>query len=210
MSTKKRTYRGQSSEARRAERRHRLLDAGFQMFGENGFHATSVKQLCQTAGLTERYFYESFKNREELFAACYDHKLDDLLQAILQSLQPLDRPPIELAEMGLSCFFQALKQDPQMARILLIEIYGTQYDLQRLYQRSIGRFSMLVQNIALKQLPRPSNRSFDMELLATGLVGVCIQMAQRWAIEGYQQPPERLVMNCMLIFGGLGDRLAAG
>ncbi len=210
MNAPKRSYRGKSSEARRAERRRQFIQAGCGVFGEVGFHAATVKQLCQAAGLTERYFYESFKKREALFGACYDETLDGLLRDITAAvLAARPRELSTIARAGLSAFFNAIQQDRQMARIILIEIYGVPYDQERLFRRSIGRFADLVQQIALKPDLDPEAAHFDVELLAAGLVGVCVQMAQRWIIDGYRQPPERLVDNCMLIFEGLNDRLAS-
>lgn len=210
MKAPQRSYRGKSSEARRAERRRQFIEAGCTVFGEVGFHAATVKQLCQAAGLTERYFYESFRRREALFGACYDETLDVLLREITAAvLAARPRELSSIARAGLSAFFTAIQQDRRMARIILIEIYGVPYDQERLFRRSIGRFADLVQQIALKSDLDSRGAPFDVELLATGLVGVCVQMAQRWIIDGYRQPPERLVDNCMLIFDGLNDRLDA-
>ncbi len=211
MSAPERTYRGQSPATRRALRRQRLIHAGMQIFGTTGFHATTIKQLCLGAGLTERYFYESFPNREALFTACYDQALDALLELIIAALREAsDQSTTSLAQTGLRAFFHALQQDHYMARILLVEIYGVSYDQERLFRQSIGRFSALVEQIALNSKTRAqATVAFDLELLATGLVGVCIQMAHRWVMEGFRHPTETLVANCMLIFSGLEDRLRA-
>ena len=53
------------------QRRERLLDAALRVYGTRGYHSTTVKAVCDAAGLTERYFYESFPNGEALFLALY-------------------------------------------------------------------------------------------------------------------------------------------
>ena len=196
-----------SRDARRAQRRQQFIAAGQQVFGSEGYQAASVKKLCRTAGLTERYFYESFKRREDLFAACYDEKLDTLFTTLLNSLAPDARRIDEVIEGGLLRLFESLRDDSHMARILLIEIYGVPYDQKRLYERSIGRFSDIVQQFTQRHMPQPAkDPNIDLGLLATGLVGVCIQMAQRWMMEGCRQSPEQLTANCMLIFRGVGQQ----
>lgn len=207
MSSTARTYRGQSSEDRRALRRKQFIQAGIEVFGEVGYHAATVKQLCQSAGLTERYFYEAFGKREALFAACYDQELDRLLNEIIAALKGIPTDPTALAEAGLTRLFTTLQRERHMARILLVEIYGVRYDQDRLFQRSIGRFSELIQKMALAGSTLPRQADFDPDLLSAGLVGVCIQMALRWLVDGFRQPPEDLVHNCMLIFTGLSDRI---
>ena len=56
-SSNRRTFKGQSQEERKAERRRRLIEAGINAFGERGYHAVTVRELCAEAQLTERYFY---------------------------------------------------------------------------------------------------------------------------------------------------------
>ncbi|MGH9792076.1 MAG: TetR/AcrR family transcriptional regulator, partial [Candidatus Acidiferrales bacterium] len=68
---------------RSAERRARLIQAGVQVFGTKGFHSATVKQICAEAGLTERYFYESFENLNALFLATYDHELERLRAVLM-------------------------------------------------------------------------------------------------------------------------------
>lgn len=36
-----------------------------------GYRNATVKAVCEAAGLTERYFYESFSNSEELLVASF-------------------------------------------------------------------------------------------------------------------------------------------
>src|ERR1700742_1768346 len=67
----KRKFRGVAPEDRKAERHLRLLEAGIEAYGTRGFHAVGVRDVCGLAKLTERYFYESFENREALFLAVY-------------------------------------------------------------------------------------------------------------------------------------------
>ena len=67
-----RSYRGQSQEQRRAERRSRLVAGAIAVYGERGYHQATVKAVCEAAGLTERYFYESFANSEALLIDSYN------------------------------------------------------------------------------------------------------------------------------------------
>src|SRR5690348_15017019 len=59
-------YCGVSAGARVAARRSRLLAAGLELFGTQGYLPTTIDQVCTEAGLTKRYFYESFRSCEDL------------------------------------------------------------------------------------------------------------------------------------------------
>jgi AcrR family transcriptional regulator len=72
-----RPWRGVSATERTAERRERLIEAALEVFATRGYSASTVRDVCREAGLTERYFYESFRNREALLAALADRIVDD-------------------------------------------------------------------------------------------------------------------------------------
>src|SRR2546421_10541252 len=67
-----RNYAGLSAEERRLARRERLIEGAIRAYGELGYRNTTVKAVCEAAGLTERYFYESFANSEALLVAAFD------------------------------------------------------------------------------------------------------------------------------------------
>ena len=62
-------------EQRTAERRERFLEAGLNIFGNEGFHAATVRKICKEAGLTDRYFYESYSSMEALLIEVYELSL---------------------------------------------------------------------------------------------------------------------------------------
>src|ERR1700751_6355680 len=67
-----RHYGGHSTEERRRARRERLIEAATRVYGEVGYRNATVKAVCEAAGLTERYFYESFANSEALLVAAFE------------------------------------------------------------------------------------------------------------------------------------------
>ncbi len=75
-STAGRRYGGADPEERRARRRAALIEAGLEIFGTDGYATASVKNICALAGLTQRYFYESFGDRAELLEAVYLDSVD--------------------------------------------------------------------------------------------------------------------------------------
>ena len=64
-----RTYGGESADDRLTRRRRQLLDAGLELFGTAGYRATTVRQLCREAKVSDRYFYEQFDSTEDLLLA---------------------------------------------------------------------------------------------------------------------------------------------
>jgi TetR/AcrR family transcriptional regulator, transcriptional repressor for nem operon len=53
--------------------RTRLLDAALKVVRERGYTATTVDELCRTAGVTKGAFFHHFKSKDELGAAAARH-----------------------------------------------------------------------------------------------------------------------------------------
>ncbi|HET6290833.1 MAG TPA: TetR family transcriptional regulator, partial [Amycolatopsis sp.] len=64
--TASRRYSGKTADERRAERRLALLGAALDIWQEQGWAAVTMRGVCARANLTDRYFYESFANRDVL------------------------------------------------------------------------------------------------------------------------------------------------
>ncbi|KXO99299.1 TetR/AcrR family transcriptional regulator [Tsukamurella tyrosinosolvens] len=73
-----RPWRGVSAEDRRSARRAQLLEACLDVVGDAGVEAVTADAVAQRAGLSKRYFYEAFADREQVLLAA----LDGLLEVI--------------------------------------------------------------------------------------------------------------------------------
>ncbi|MDX1497551.1 MAG: TetR/AcrR family transcriptional regulator [Salinisphaeraceae bacterium] len=206
---KQRQYGGQSMEKRRTDRRLKLVAAAKVVMGEQGFQAATVKKICSEAQLTERYFYESFENLDDLFNAVYDTEIDRLRESLLKAITDAAPEPEAMARKGLEALFGFFKQDPQAARIVLIEIYSTQQDLMRLYKRGVQDFAELIRIVLDRQFKQVKKSSIDPALIATALVGAATQLAVRWYLSGYEQSEAVMVENCMLVITAMSDKLTA-
>ena len=49
-----------------------IMSAGWDLFANKGFHATSIDQICSAAELSRGTFYLHFKNKEALFLALFE------------------------------------------------------------------------------------------------------------------------------------------
>ncbi|CAJ1500000.1 TetR/AcrR family transcriptional regulator [[Mycobacterium] kokjensenii] len=112
-----RDYGGISAADRRAERRSRLLAAGRQIWGESGISEVTVRGVCTAAGLTPRYFYEQFPNRDALFFAVSDDVRDQLLEAMVTAGVGNPGTLTEKLRSALTAFLDLIAADPFIHRI---------------------------------------------------------------------------------------------
>lgn len=82
-----RTYAGVSGEQRRAARRAALAEAALDLVTEGGWDKVTVRAVCARARLNDRYFYESFTDRDALLLAVVDDVAQGGLQAFLRAIE---------------------------------------------------------------------------------------------------------------------------
>ena len=50
----------------RKQKRKLIMETALELFGENGFHATSISQIAKKAGISKGLTYNYFKSKEEI------------------------------------------------------------------------------------------------------------------------------------------------
>ena len=113
-----RPYRGVSAQDRIALRRRQLLDAGLELFGTRGISAVGVGDVCAEAGLTKRYFYESFPSIEELAEAVFEEIRTNLMARVAPAIIAGGTDDIRPA---IDCYVRAVTEDPRVLHLLAFE-----------------------------------------------------------------------------------------
>ncbi|MCC3778219.1 TetR/AcrR family transcriptional regulator [Streptomyces sp. UNOB3_S3] len=67
----------------------KLRESARALFTDKGFHATSISDICEGAGLTRGAFYSNFRDKEELFLALYDDHAERLVAGVDAALAAL-------------------------------------------------------------------------------------------------------------------------
>jgi AcrR family transcriptional regulator len=182
-------YGGVSKEERRSDRRARLVAAATKLYGEQGFRHTPIKALCVEAGLTERYFYESFSSSEELLLAAYHSVIVELLDELTAAARHDEARPgqQQLAGALLAAYFGFLKRDRHAARLILLEIRG------------ISAATTDTYTTALRSIARQMEQLLGLQddaarhMLAFGVVGGISLIALSWVQDGYRESIDAMV-----------------
>ncbi len=194
-----RRYSGMDAAERTRARRAAILEAVLELFGTAGFAATSVKQICGTAGLTERYFYESFRDRHAALAGVYGELVAELRAATEAAITAADGDIGAAAHDGLAAFVGYLTADPRRARIILIEVVGVSPEIEELRHGVLRGFAGLIASVwsADEGIDRSDERS---RLTAIALSGAVNNLLVDWMMTGTRQSPEMLVEVCTTLF----------
>jgi AcrR family transcriptional regulator len=180
-----------SQDERRAQRRSQLIAAAIAVYGERGYRQATVKAVCEAAGLTERYFYESFANSEDLLVASFNAVTYSVFGEIRQAAAAAGRNRTARARAMLRAYFAALQRDPLPARVFLVEIRGVSREVDKAFDaalRAIGE--EVARSVA------PAGAPAD-PLLEAGVVGGVIHIALRWIEEGYSPDIEQVTDSAL-------------
>lgn len=191
-----RRWRGKTPEERVAERREQLLDAALEVFTARGFHATKVRDVCREAGLTERYFYESFPDgKESLLEALALRIVTDLVVSAAPSIAVLETD-MDAAIRGASrAVVTSMTQDKRRARVLFVEMVGVSPPLEARRREWIALIADIVRDATVRSRGAWAADSVEVELHARALVGAVQELLIAYARDELELDRELLVAS---------------
>ncbi|MGZ4524734.1 MAG: TetR/AcrR family transcriptional regulator [Mycobacteriaceae bacterium] len=110
-----------AADDRQSERRSRVLEAGTELLGTGGGTAVTVRAVCRTAGVSERYFYESFASRDELVGAVFDTLARELAECTHAEVSAADAEIAVRARTFIASAVDFFAADTRRGRVLVRE-----------------------------------------------------------------------------------------
>lgn len=121
-----RRIRGLDADQRRAQRRDSLLTAAFDLFAREGYANTSIEQICQTAYVGNKAFYELFDSKEDCYLALMNEigeRIERQVEDELRRTSP-DEEEEATVRRVVAAFAHALVDDPRVAVVAFRESAG--------------------------------------------------------------------------------------
>ncbi len=101
----------------------RILLKALALFSDKGYDATSVREICEAAGVTKPTLYHFYGSKEGVYRAIVEGALDrfraDLVRA-LHDQGPLRDRLVQTAR----AYFDATTNDPDLARFILALVHN--------------------------------------------------------------------------------------
>mgnify|MGYP000580854022 CR=1 FL=1 len=118
--------------------RLRILESAKGLFAKKGFAATSIREIAQSAKVTNPMIYYYFGSKEELFMAVLGQAMetfDTLFEALLEADIPYEEKLVELFMMH----FESVVQDPDLSRLFVYTFFGPDRDRLGLAVEDFGQ-----------------------------------------------------------------------
>lgn len=97
----------------------RLLDAARELFGADGYHATSIETVASAAGVTKGAAYHHFRGKADLFRAVFVRE-QEAITATLERVAAQAPDPWEALVRGAHTFLEHCL-DPGFRRVVLLD-----------------------------------------------------------------------------------------
>ena len=190
-----RRYAGSSHHERLEDRRRRLIGAAIGVYGTVGFRAATVRAVCEQAGLTPRYFYESFASNEVLLCDACGEAMEHMRMLALQAVQACEPTPAARIQAAARSYFAAILSNPAVARVTLIEIEGVSTYVDERYGAELDKTTALIERLVFADLAVGKNATLHPRMLARALLGSLSQLAKDWTHSGFVEPIDVLVFH---------------
>ncbi|MDO3645788.1 TetR/AcrR family transcriptional regulator [Nocardia mangyaensis] len=176
-----RRIQGLDAEQRRARRREQILAAAFELIAAEGYVNTAIEQICQTAFVGNKAFYELFDSKEDCYLALLQQLSEQAQDRVVAELARAsgDRDAIVTAVIG--GLAHALVDDPRVAKVTFGEASGisAKVELQRRTNRRWA--AQFLENLWRDhEFVPPEGIGRDLHALAVATIGGLFDTVADW------------------------------
>jgi len=190
-------YKGVSAADRAADRRRRLLDAALSVWADPG-QSTTMTAVCRTAGLSERYFYESFSGLDELQRAVVEEVATEIETTTLAAAEAAGSDPAARITAAVSAFVGLLVADPRRGRVAIIEAAALPA-LRARRTQLLRHFA----HLTAEEAQHHAARRHEDELAGLLFIGGIAEVVTAWLDGALDVSPEEVVATATRAFLGL-------
>ena len=184
-------YRGVSAEDRAAGRRAKLLEATLAVWADPGLR-TTMTGICAEAGLTERYFYESFRNLDEALMAVLDGIAAEIEATTQAAADAAHDDPTARVHASVGAFVQLLVDDPRKGRVAIIESAAVPA-LRRRRTELLRHFAHRTAQESRELLGLAGRGSAEDEIAGLLFIGGMAELITAWLDGALEATPDELV-----------------
>lgn len=180
----------------RAVREQMMLDSAVRVFSRRGYHAASMDEIAEDAGISKPMVYAYLGTKEEVFVACLQREGTRLMEAIADEVVGADTPDQQLWR-GLRAFFTFVGAHRDGWAVLYRQARGEQPFASasaEMRERMVEVVEMMLGR-ALAAEGREV-RGTDLQVMAYALVGASESLAD-WLADHPEADPEKTATRMM-------------
>ena len=170
-------------------RRRQLLDVALDVFAAGGFHATSMDEVAEAAGVTKPVLYQHFRSKRALYLELLDDVGGQLLEAITKATAEAAGPR-EQVEAGFAAYFRFVAARQSAFRLL----FGSGARRDEQFEVAARRVEEAIAD-AIAALIEADIDTEHRRLLANGIVGLAEGTGRHWVRSGLDLDPDQVAQR---------------
>lgn len=164
----------------REQRRQQVLAAALEVFASSGYHAASMDDIAERAGVSKPVLYQHFPGKLDLYLALLDTGIDDLMAAARASLTSTTDNHLRVSAM-VKVYF-AFVEEPGGAFHLVFE---SDLANEPAVRQRVDAVDLALARQTAAVIAEDTGLSVEQALLiASGLQGMVQVAARRWLRDG--------------------------
>jgi AcrR family transcriptional regulator len=127
----------------------RILQNALELFSRKGYEATSVREICEGAGITKPTLYHFYGSKEGVYRAIVDGTLDAFRSTMVAAVES-PGPPAERLKRVARLHFLRARENDQLFRFILALIHNPassapKTDFPRFYEGMVALVARVVE-----------------------------------------------------------------
>ncbi|MEO6604353.1 MAG: TetR/AcrR family transcriptional regulator, partial [Aeromicrobium sp.] len=152
----------------------------------------TMTRVCAEAGLTERYFYESFTSLEQAQIAAMERVAEEIAERTVAVLGSTVGGPTERVRAAIGAFVQILTDDPRKGRVAIVESASVEA-VRAPRARMLRQFVELAAHEARELYGPQAWSEAEGRLAATMFIGGLAELVTSWIDGTLEASPDAIV-----------------
>lgn len=168
--------RPRSGRLPRSARRAQLLDVALEVFVEQGYHAASMDEIADRAGVSKPVLYQHFPGKLDLYIALVTSAVDTVIEGVREALAST-HDNRERVQATIQLWFDSVADREKAFRLVFESDLTSDPAVRDLVDRVTSDSAAAIAEVIVEDTGLPRSEA---ELLATGLVGMGHVSARAW------------------------------
>jgi AcrR family transcriptional regulator len=164
--------------------------------------------VWRRAGLSPRYFYESFHDLDALVIAVFDGIVADAGARVLAAVDDAPGEAFAKARAAIGAFVTHLTDDPRRARVAFVEAMGVEALVRRRFEAMRGFADLVAAQGGAFYGVDPAGEPL-VDVTASLLVGGMAELLMRWLDGDVPLAREQLIDDMTELFVATGESAVA-
>ncbi|MFH7323556.1 TetR/AcrR family transcriptional regulator [Aeromicrobium sp. HA] len=160
----------------RTARRAQLLDVALDVFVEQGYHAASMDEIAERAGVSKPVLYQHFPGKLDLYTALVSSAVDTVIEGVREALAST-QDNRERVQASMRLWYDSVADQEKAFRLVFESDLTSDPEVRELVDRVTSESAAAIAEVIVEDTGLSRGAA---ELLAAGLVGMGHVGARAW------------------------------